>query len=146
MAYRTLVKNVTGFTPLQLVHGVEFGLPIECENPSLKLAIKCFPYTNFEEERLFYLEKLYEHRRDTTMVNEEHKKCIKARYDQNACPIIFSEGYLVLVYDQDKDTLGEGKFVSMWLYPYIIKHVLGKGSFDLIDYYENTLKRPRNRL
>ena len=39
-AYRTSVKNVTGFTPFQLVYGLEATLPIECEIPSLKLAFE----------------------------------------------------------------------------------------------------------
>jgi hypothetical protein len=34
-AYRTSVKSTTGFTPFQLVYGVEAILPIECEIPSL---------------------------------------------------------------------------------------------------------------
>jgi len=47
------------------------------------------------------------------MANEAHKKHIKVRYDQNVRPRTFSEGDLLLVYDQDKDVLGAGKFVSM---------------------------------
>ena len=30
-AYRTNVKTATGFSPFQLVHGVEVVTPIECE-------------------------------------------------------------------------------------------------------------------
>ena len=71
---------------------------------------------------------------------------MKARYDQSVCPRNFSEGDLVLVYDQDKDILGAGKFVSMWLSPYIVKPVLGKGAYEL-EYYEgNVLPRPINGL
>ena len=64
------------------------------------------------------MEQLDEHRRDATMENEVHKKWVKARYDQSVHPRNFFEGDLVLVYDQDKDILGAGKFVSMWLGPY----------------------------
>ena len=38
-----------------------------------------------------------------------------------------SEGDLVLVYDQDKDALGAGKFEPLWYGPYIISKVLQKG-------------------
>src|ERR1700733_7214095 len=42
-AYRTSVKTSTGFTPLQLVYGLEAVLPIECEIPSLRMAIELLP-------------------------------------------------------------------------------------------------------
>jgi hypothetical protein len=38
-AYRTSVKTSTGFTPFQLVYGIEVVLLIECEIPSLKLKV-----------------------------------------------------------------------------------------------------------
>ena len=39
-AYRTSVKTTTGFTPFHLVYGLEVVLPIECEIPSLKIAVE----------------------------------------------------------------------------------------------------------
>ena len=59
-AYRTTVKNAMGFSPYQLVHGVELALPVECEIPSLKLAIELLPDTFALEEHLVHLEKLDE--------------------------------------------------------------------------------------
>ena len=120
-AYRTSVKLTTGFSPFQLVHGVEYVLPIECKIPSLKIAIELLPDTSKIEERLLYLQQLDENRRDAAIANEIHKKWVKARYDQSVHPRNFCEGDLVLVYDQDKDILGARKFVSMWLRPYIVK-------------------------
>ena len=38
-AYRTLVKTTIGFTPFQLVYGLEVVLPIQCQIPSLKLVV-----------------------------------------------------------------------------------------------------------
>jgi hypothetical protein len=49
-AYRTSAKTSTGFTPFQLVYGLEAVLPIECEIPSLKLVVELFPHTSAEEE------------------------------------------------------------------------------------------------
>lgn len=40
--------------------------------------------------------------------------------------MVFSEGDLVLVYDQDKDTLGTSKFKPMWYDYFIIKNILRK--------------------
>jgi len=47
--YRTLVRNATGFTPFQLVYGMEVVLPIQCEISSLKLTIDLLPDTSEEE-------------------------------------------------------------------------------------------------
>jgi hypothetical protein len=52
-------------------------LLIECKKLSLKLAIELLPNTTVEEERFLYLEKLDETRRDATLANEAHKKCVK---------------------------------------------------------------------
>ena len=57
---RTNVKTATGFSPFQLVHGVEAVTPIECEIPSLKIAIHVLPDTTKLEERLLHLEHLDE--------------------------------------------------------------------------------------
>lgn len=70
----------------------------------------------------------------------------KAQYDKSVNPRVFSEGDLILVYDQKNDTLGVGKFVSMWLSPYIVKHVLRKGYYKLVDYEGNPLGNPKDGL
>ena len=61
-AYRTSAKSATGFTPFQLVYGLEATLPVECEIPSLKLVVELLPDTSAEEEGLLYLERLDETR------------------------------------------------------------------------------------
>jgi len=120
-AYRTSVKTATGFTPFQLVYGMESIFPVECEIPSLKLAVQLLLETSSLEERLLHLEHLNEQHRDAATANEPHKKRVKTQYNKFVCPRIFSEGDLVLVYDQDKYTLGAGKFKPMWYGPFIIK-------------------------
>jgi hypothetical protein len=59
-AYRKSVKSATGFTPFQLVYGLEAILTIECEIPSLKLVVELLPKTSTEEECLLYLMRLDE--------------------------------------------------------------------------------------
>jgi hypothetical protein len=61
-AYRTLVKTTIGFSPFQLIHGVETVFPIECKVPSLKKAVELLPDTTQLEEHLVYLEHLDEQR------------------------------------------------------------------------------------
>ena len=80
-AYRTSVKDATGFTPFQLVYGLEATLPIECEIPSLKLAVELLPNTTALEERLLYLERLDETRRLASLAIETQKKRVKAHFD-----------------------------------------------------------------
>ena len=59
---------------------------------------------------------------------------------------IFFEGELVLLWDQDKEPLGAGKFNAMWLGPYVVSKVLKKGTYELIDFDGNKLSKPRNGL
>jgi hypothetical protein len=73
-AYRTSVKTATGFTPFQLVYGLESIFPIECEIPSLKLVVELLPETSSLEECLVHLEHLDEQRRDAAIINEAHKR------------------------------------------------------------------------
>jgi hypothetical protein len=145
-AYQTSVKSTTGFTPFRLVYGVEAIIPIECEIPSLKLAVELLPNTSSKEERLLYLMRLDETQHDATLVIETQKKRVKAQYDKHVKPRIFSEGDLVLLYEQDRDVLGAGKFEPMWRGPYIVRRVLEKGTYELVDYYGIPLSEPKNGL
>ena len=88
-----------GFTPFQLIYGLEVVLLIECEIPLLRLTVKLLPHTMDEEHCLLYLSHLDEIRQDATLANETHQKSIKKRYDRAVRPCTFSEGNLVLVYD-----------------------------------------------
>jgi hypothetical protein len=145
-AYRTSVKSATGFTPFRLVYGMEAILPIECEIPSLKLDVELLPNTYAEEEHLLYLMRLDETRRDATLVIEAQKKCVNAQYDKHVKPRVFSEGDLVLLYEQYKDVLGAWKFEPMWRGPYIVSKVLEKGAYELVYYDGVPLSEPKNGL
>jgi hypothetical protein len=89
-------------------------LLIKCEIPSLKLAIELLHNTSAEDERLLYLMQLDETRRDVTLVIATQMKCVKSQYDKHVTPHVFSEGDLVLLYEQYRDLLGVGKFEPMW--------------------------------
>ena len=79
-----------GFSPFQLVHGVEAVTPIECEIPSLKIAIHVLPDTTELEERLVHLEHLDEQCRDALTANQAHKNRVKTQYDKSVKPPRFS--------------------------------------------------------
>ena len=80
------------------------------------------------------------------MALEVNKHCVKAQYDNSVCPRVFSEGDLVLLWDQPKEPLGAGKFNPMWRGPYMVKCVLEKGAYELVDYKGTALVEPRNGL
>eukprot|EP00253_Pinus_taeda_P010880 PITA_10880 len=130
---QTLVRNATGFTPFQLVYGLKAILPVQCEISSLKLAVELLPGTSEEEAHFLELIHLDDTHRDAASANQAHKKRVKAQFEKNVKPRVFSEGDLVLHYDQESDILGAGKFKSLWMGPYIVKRVLAKGSYKLMD-------------
>ena len=125
---------------------MESIFPVECEIPSLKLAIELLPDTSTLEECLVHLEQLDEQRRDALMDLEVNKHRVKVQYDKSIHLRRFSEGDLVLLWDQDKEPLGAGKFNPMWHGPYVVNHVLEKGAYELIDYERTALAEPRNGL
>ena len=140
--YRIAVKTAMGFSLYQLVHGVESILSVECKMPSLKLAIELLLDTSPLEEHLVHLEQC----RDALVALEVNKRCVKVQYDKYVHPRKFSEGYLVLLWHQAKEPLGARKFNPMWHGPYIVKHVLEKGAYELVDYEGTNLAELRNVL
>ena len=120
--------------------------PIECEILSLKLAIKILPNTSTEEEWLLHLHSLDEIRREASLNVEAHKKWVKSQYGKASHPQVFSEGDLVLVYDQDNDKIGKGKFVPKWFGPLVVKTVLKRGAYELVNYDGEPLLEIRNGL
>ena len=140
------MKTTIGFTPFQLIYGLESILLIQCQIPLLKLAVELLPHTSAEEEIFFHLNNLDETRRDAALANEAHKKRVKAQYDKSVQAHAFNEGDLVLTVDQRYDKLGKGKFESMWYGPFVISKVLEKGAYELIDYDGIPLGQPHNGL
>eukprot|EP00253_Pinus_taeda_P019576 PITA_19576 len=110
------------------------------------LAIDLLPETSEEEACFLELIQLDETRRDAALANEAHKKCVKEQFDKNVKPRVSLEGVLVLLYDQESDKLGAGKFEPLWMGPYIVKRVLAKGAYELVDYDGIPMSQPRNRL
>ena len=80
------------------------------------------------------------------MALEVNKCHVKVQYNKSVYPRKFSEGDLVLLWDQDKEPLRVGKFNPMWHGPYMVKHVLGKGTYELVDYEGTASANPRNGL
>ena len=71
---------------------------------------------------------------------------VKVQYHRFVCPQQYVQGDLVLLYDQAKELLGEGKFNPIWYGPYIVWRVLEKGTYELEDYEGNMLAEIINGL
>ena len=82
-----------------------------------ELAIDLLPDTSKGEACSLELTHLNEIHHDVALANEAHKKQIKVKYDRNVKPCIFLEEDLVLLYDQEADKIGAGKFEPMWMGP-----------------------------
>jgi hypothetical protein len=95
-AYWKFIKSTTGFTPFQLVYGIEAIFSIECEIPSFKLVVELLPNTSTKEEHVFYLMQLDETHCDATLVIETQKNNLKAQYDKLVKPHVFYKGDLGL--------------------------------------------------
>ena len=92
---------------------MESVYPIECEIPSLKQSIELLQDTSPLEERLVQLKQLDEQRRDALVALEVNKHHIKVQYDKSVRPRRFSEGDMLLLWDQAKEPLGAGNFNPM---------------------------------
>ena len=77
------------------------------------------------------------------MALKVNKRRVNIQYDKTFCPRKFSEGDLVLFWDQAKEPLGR-EFNPMWHGPYKVKRVLEKGTYELVDYEGTTLAESRN--
>ena len=95
---------------------------------------------------MVHLEQLDEQRWDALVALEFNKHRIKVQYDKSIRPRVFSEGDLVLLWNQPKEPLGADKFNPMWHGPYVVKRVLEKGAYELVDYKGMALEEPRNGL
>lgn len=76
--------------------------------------IELLSNTSVLEHWLLSLEKADEDRHATLYHNEATNKCYKSHYDPHINPHSFSKGDIVPGYDQAHDTLGRGKFESLW--------------------------------
>jgi hypothetical protein len=98
------------------------------------------------EQHLLNLESLDEDRRSSLQNNEAAKKWSKATFDRHVNLRSFHEGNLILFYNITHDTLGHGKFESLWHGCYIIQRCLTKGAYILASLEGLSLKELINGL
>jgi hypothetical protein len=140
-AYRTTFRTPTQATPYSLVYGVEAVLPLECQIPSLRIAIQ-EGLSNEDNVRLRLeeLEALDEKRLEA----QQRLECYQARlcraFNKKVRPRSFQEGDLVLAVRRPiimSKRMGS-KFLSKWDGPYVVQEVYTNGAYKIVD--ENGLR------
>eukprot|EP00253_Pinus_taeda_P019087 PITA_19087 len=134
---------------------------VEAVNKSLKAILQRTIDKNHSNWHLMLYPALWAYRTSRTLISKSAsfiwnismssiemppQSMFKTQYDSAVRHGVFSEGDFVLVYDQDKNALGVGKFMSMWYGPFINKQLLEKGAYELVDFEGNKLAEPRNGL
>ena len=115
-------------------------------NPFSEASCRDFTVHFCIAKRLVHLEQLDEQCRDALVALEVNKHRVKVQYDNSIHSMRFSEGDLVLLWDQDKEPLVVVNFNTMWHGPYVVKRVLEKGAYELVDYEGTALVELRNGL
>ncbi len=97
-AYHTTYRTPTQATPYSLVYGVEAVLPLECQIPSLRIAIQ-EDLSNEDNVRLLLeeLEALDEKRLEAQQRLECYQAHVSRAFNKKVRPRSFQAGNLVLV-------------------------------------------------
>ena len=130
-AYRTTYRTATRATPYSLVYGFEAVLPLECQVPSLRIAIQ-EGLSNEDNVRLCFeeLEALDEKRLEA----QQRLECYQARmtkaFNKKVRPHSFQVGDLVLAIRRpiNLSRCMGNKFLSNWDGPYVIQEVYSNGA------------------
>nr|XP_027068875.1 uncharacterized protein LOC113694208 [Coffea arabica] len=140
-AYRTTFRTPTQATPYALVYGVEAVLPLECQIPSLRIAIQ--EGLSGEDNvrlRLEELEALDEKRLEAQQRIECYQARLSKAFNKHVRPRSFQIGELVLAVRKPIILThgGQRKFTPKWDGPYVVREVYTNGSYKLVA--ENGLR------
>ncbi|XP_071917133.1 uncharacterized protein [Coffea arabica] len=133
--YRTTFRTPTQATPYALVYGVEAVLPLECQIPSLRIAIQ----EGLSEEdnvrlRLEELEALDEKRLEAQQRIECYQARLLKAFNKHVRPRSFQIGELVLAVRRPIILThgGQRKFTPKWDGPYVVREIYTNGSYKLV--------------
>ncbi|KAH9292643.1 hypothetical protein KI387_042171, partial [Taxus chinensis] len=118
-------KRAIEMSPFHVVYGVEAQLPVTVELSALHL-MKAIEDTSFNyslDKRIMYLYKLNEYRLKVADRISAHQQKVKVLFDKKARFRDFKVGDIVLLWDKRHEPRGNhGKFDSLWLGPFKIRH------------------------
>ena len=125
----TTPNKSTGFTPFFLVYSAKAVIPTEIEFDSPRVII----YTEEEakEAREDGIDLTEEGRLLALSRSAIYQQSLRRYYNRKVKPRSFQEGDLVIRLIQR--TAGQHKLSTDWEGPFIVRKVLGNGSYYLID-------------
>ena len=145
MAYRTLIRTLTGATTYSLIYGMEAVIPVKVEIPSLRILM---------ESKLEEAEWVCERHKQLCLIDEKclttlcygqcYQKRIARAYNKKVRPRHFKEGNLVpkkIFYFQEEV---QGKFAPNWEGPFIIKKALSGRALILTKMDGDVFPEPIN--
>ncbi|KAL3527706.1 hypothetical protein ACH5RR_012362 [Cinchona calisaya] len=133
-AYRTTFRTPTQATPYALVYGVEAVIPLECQIPSLRIAVQGLNEEDNARLRLEELEVLDVKRLEAQQRLECYQTRLSKAFNKRVRPRSFKIGDIVIVVRKPIILAhgGQRKFVSKWDGPYIVQEVYTNGLYKLI--------------
>ncbi|XP_038687483.1 uncharacterized protein LOC119986862 [Tripterygium wilfordii] len=135
-AYRITYRTPTQATPYSLVYGVEAVIPLECQIPSLRIAIQEGLTTEQNAQlRLEELESLDERRLEAQKRLECYQARMSRAFNKKVRPRSFQIGDLVLAIRRPIVITRRtgGKFLPKWDGPYVVTEVYTNGAYKIID-------------
>ena len=127
--HRTTPHSSTGETPFKLAFGTDAVIPVEIENPTLRVTHPSRDNSQLIREDLDLLEEVHEAAKLADLARKQH---IAQRYNSKVQVKEFQEGDLVL----RRASIGNknarnGKLAANWEGPYRVKRAAEKGAYSL---------------
>lgn len=138
--YRTTAKTSTGYSPFQLVYGLESKLPIQFDLTTfqtLQTKLKRKGGKEAEKNRRDELLELEETRNVAAQIITRAQEQQKKSYDKRLAmkdPTRFKEGDWVLVWDAIRHKRAQHKFLPRYFGPYLITKVWTNDTYDLEEF------------
>ena len=118
---RITIKQAIGTSPFQLVYGTDVVFPVQLSIPVMKFLQDSQEEPSDIQRRIYALIELQQKCETVEEKSQLHRTKIKERFDRKIKENTFSNGDMVLRWDDRKEQKGKhGKFDNLWFGPFIV--------------------------